>query len=156
MWPHWPQLLWCQVWPVGIFLSRPYFVFTVIQGSGTLCTIHSPLASSSSTCSRSSSPWTIAGSRSNLRDDLVTTLTSIGMASILSVRMEIEAGFLELHLHHVHEDHVEALVDLLDHVHHSGHVPDEVELAERLLGDLPARLGRVQRLGRERASPPLE
>src|ERR1051325_9130788 len=159
MWPHWPQLLWCQVLASGIFLVRPNLVVTSTKGSGTFGTIHSPLASSSSTWSRMDSLFTVSGARWNTRDDfLVNVATSIAMTNLLVLygRVEVEAGFFELLLHDVHEDHVEALVDLLDHVHHPGHVPDQVELAEGLFAHLPARLGGVQRFRWQRPAPPLE
>src|SRR3990172_9873979 len=137
MWPHWPHDLWCHVCWSGIFFVHPYFVVTGTQGSGTRGTIHSPFASSSSTFSRMSS----AGSgavRVNARplgagaDWTTGRLMGMGLSSGGRV-----AGLLELLFHDVLEDHVEPLVDLLDHVHDAGHVPDEVELGERLVGHVP-------------------
>src|SRR5579859_1013311 len=71
MWPHWPQLLWCQVCWTGIFLVLPYLVLTSTYGSGTRWTIHSPSFSSSKAASLRSSVGATAGSRLNLRVGVV-------------------------------------------------------------------------------------
>src|SRR5579859_1008618 len=72
MWPHWPQLLWCQVCWTGIFLVRPYLVLTSTYGSGTRWTIHSPSFSSSNAASRRSWVGATEGSRLNLRVGVIS------------------------------------------------------------------------------------
>src|SRR3989337_4498729 len=111
MWPHWPHDLWCHVCWSGIFLGLPYFVWTSTYGSGTRWTIHSPLASSSSAIARRSSGAS-SGERLNSPFRVGAagpfTGTLIGIGIVVSSARKRVAGFLELFLHHVHQDHMEA------------------------------------------------
>src|SRR3990172_2238235 len=155
MWPHWPHDLWCQVRATGIFLIRPYFVVTPIHGSGTRCTSHSPAASSSKTFSRTSSVGGAVGPRSSRASRRVSrTVRGIGMPGDLLAGLE--AGFFEQLFHDVVEDHVEPGVDALDHVQHPGHVPDQVELGQGLVVDLPGCGGGMHRVRRQGPTPQAE
>src|SRR3990172_8562982 len=178
MWPHWPHDLWCHVCWSGIFLALPYFVWTSTYGSGTRWTFHSPWASSSSAIARRSSGASSGGrlnspfrvgaagppppparisrvATSSARAPLLSSRAAIKSASPLSSGQRV-TGLLELFLHHVHQDHVEALVQRLDPVQHAGQMPDEVELGQRLVVHFPGRRGRVHGLGRHRPAPDLQ
>src|SRR5713226_8583725 len=163
MWPHCPQLLWCQVCRIGIFLVRPYLVVTSVWSSGTRWTIHSPSASSLRISSRMSS----MGARSGLRVKLRAWTTSSGMVPAVSTEGALgpprftsvgddNVVVLQQLFHDVVEDHVQTLVDRLDHVQDPGHVPDEVELDQGLVVDLPGGGGGVQRLRGQGAAPQVE
>src|SRR3990172_11118576 len=153
MWPHWPHDLWCHVCWSGVFLSLPYFVWTSTYGSGPRWTIHSPLASSSNAIARRSSGAS-SGERLNSPFAVGAAGPFTGMLIGIGISAsERVAGLLELLLHHVHEDHVEALVQRLDHVQHAGQMPDQVELGQGLVVHFPGRRGRVHGLWRHRPPP---
>src|SRR3990172_9707904 len=132
MCPPWPHDLWCHVCWSGVFLSLPYFVWTSTYGAGTRWTIHSPLASSSNAIARRSSgassgerltsPFRVGAAAGPFTGML------IGIGMVGSSAGDWVAGLLELLLHHVHENHVEAFVQRLDHVEDAVQMPQQVKL----------------------------
>src|SRR5579875_411793 len=172
MWPHWPHDLWCQRWPFGTSFGRPYFVGTSTTGtpSGTRCTTSSPSASS-----RNSSSWksagTVSGSRSNRSFFFSITSTGIGISPPSGVvatgscrrvapgalgSSSLDPLLLQALLHDLLEDHVQAFVDVTDHVERTGLEPDQVQLDQGPFGHVPTGRRRVEGLGRERAAPERE
>src|SRR5688500_1416971 len=152
MCPHWPHDLWCHRWALGIFFMTPNLVSTSTMGSGARCTIHSPCSSSSNTSWWKSSERGSWGPRSKCSFFFSRASTGIGM----TVSLHLDAGVLQTLFHHFLEDHVQALVDLFDHVEGTGVEPDEVQLEQGLLVDVPSRRCGVERLGGQRPPPHVE
>src|SRR5262245_6694469 len=142
MWPHWPQDLWCQRWAFGIFFLLPNLVSTSTIGSGARWTIHSPCSSSSNSSWWKSSERGSWGPRSKLSFFFSRASTGMGMAI---APLRLDTGVLQTLFHDFLEDHVQALVDLGDHVEGAGVEPDQVQLEQGLLVDVPPGGGGVER-----------
>src|SRR5882724_4852933 len=145
MWPHWPHDLWCQRWALGIFLVFPYLVVTPTQGSGARCTIHSPCSSSSKSSWWKSSDLRSSGPRSKCSFFFSSASTGMGITASFGdeLVLHLDASVLQTLFHNLLEDHVQALVDLGDHVEGTGVEPDEIQLEQGLLVDVPTGRGCV-------------
>src|SRR5581483_826484 len=158
MWPHCPHDLWCQRWALGTFFTFPNLVLTGTIGSGARCTIHSPCSSSSKSSWWKSSDLRSWGPRSKCSFFLSSASTGMGMGPPPPVQLglHLDAGVLQPFLHHFLEDHVQAFVDLGDHVEGAGVEPDQVQLEQGLFVDVPPGGRGVQRLGGKGPAPHVE
>src|SRR5690242_17934910 len=135
MWPHWPHDLWCHRCALGIFFKFPYFVSTGTIGSGARCTIHSPCSSSSKSSWWKSSDRGSYSPRSKCSFFLSSASTGMGITAS-SGNSDFDAGVFQALLHDFLEDHVQAFIDLGDHVEGAGVEPDQVQLEQGLLVDI--------------------
>src|SRR5574339_75356 len=171
MLPHWPHDLWCHMRVVGIFLSQPYSVFTIIGwcSSEIRCTTISPSRSSCHIRSRTSSTRSFCVSIARLSifssTQEVAIFASLAdrLASRHSAPWPVNRSFIEkilpvfaLLFHDVDDHVVQVLVDALELLQHPGHLPDGVELDRGLEIHFPRGGGGVERGHRDRLAQQLE
>src|SRR5579859_2425054 len=155
-------------------LVRPYLVMASALSSGTRCTIHSPWASSSNSFSRMSSVGALAGSRWKTRCGMVPrvmVVTGIGTSLVIITSqpastgqhvnrfrrsLDTKAFFFKSFFHNILQDHMQPLVNFLNHIEHARHMPDQVEFCQRLFIDDPGRFGSVMCLWWDSASPEIQ